>query len=126
MNKCKVRSDAMGALSLYRVARDEFDIRPSERMFDELFDVLGRVGMWEEALRILSDDVLSIDGSSKTGFGKRPVRHLVGAGSSLPASSNRASPPSEVGKLLTNSANKLARDRLRAAQRRGGRKREPV
>ncbi len=121
MNKCKVRSDAMGALSLYRVARDEFDIRPSERMFDELFDVLGRVGMWEEALRILSDDVLSIDGSSKTGFSETAVAHLVRAFITA-GELEQGVAALEVGKLLTNSANKLARDRLRAAQRREGRK----
>ena len=121
MNKCKVRSDATGALSLYRVARDEFDIRPSERMFDELFDVLGRVGMWEEALRILSDDVLSIDGSSKTGFSETAVAHLVRAFITA-GELEQGVAALEVGKLLTNSANKLARDRLRAAQRREGRK----
>ena len=121
MNKRKVRSDATGALSLYRVARDEFDIRPSERMFDELFDVLGRVGMWEEALRILSDDVLSIDGSSKTGFSETAVAHLVRAFITA-GELEQGVAALEVGKLLTNSANKLARDRLRAAQRREGRK----
>jgi len=121
MNKCKVRADATGALCLYRVARDEFDIQPSERMIDELFDVLGRVGMWEEALRILSDDVLSRDGSSKTGFSETAVAHLVRAFITA-GELEQGVAALEVGKLLTNSANKLARDRLRAAQRREGRK----
>ena len=113
----KARGDGDGALVLYKASRDEFDVEPSARIINELFDALGRKGMWEEALRILSDDVLSVDGVARAGFSETAVSHLVRAFINA-GDFEQGAAALEIGKMLTNSANKLAEERLRAAQKR--------
>jgi hypothetical protein len=113
----KARGDGDGALVLYKASRDEFDVEPSARIINELFDALGRKGMWEEALRILSDDVLSVDGVARAGFSETAVSHLVRAFINA-GDLEQGAAALEIGKMLTNSANKLAEERLRAAQKR--------
>jgi hypothetical protein len=73
--------------------------------------------MWEEALRILSDDVLSVDGVARAGFSETAVSHLVRAFINA-GDLEQGAAALEIGKMLTNSANKLAEERLRAAQKR--------
>ena len=113
----KARGDGDGALVLYKASRDEFHVEPSARIINELFDALGRKGMWEEALRILSDDVLSVDGVARAGFSETAVSHLVRAFINA-GELEQGAAALEIGKMLTNSANKLAEERLRAAQKR--------
>lgn len=111
----KARKDGAGALELYRAARDEFGVTPDKRMVEELFDALGRSKLWEDALRVLSDDVLSSKGALKS-FSELTVAHLVRALASA-GELEQAEVALGMGRLLTKSENTLAARRLANAKR---------
>lgn len=111
----KARNDGAGALVLYQASRKEFGISPDERMVEELFDALGRSKLWEDALRVLSDDVLSNDGALKS-FSELAVAHLVRALASA-GELEQAEVALGMGRLLTKSNNTLAARRLENAKR---------
>lgn len=112
----KVRNDGAGALTLYKAARGEFGLSPNERMLEELFDALGRAGMWKDALRVLSDDVLVDDGALKS-FSEPAVAHLVRALCEA-GEFEQAVAALDMGRLLTGTPNDLASRRLERAKQR--------
>jgi hypothetical protein len=102
----------------YRAARDEYGIPPVTRLLNELFDALARCTMWEDALRILSDDVLSSTGSGDADLADETtiahlVRALITAGEL-----DQGVAALELGKFLTGSKLTRASERLEAALRR--------
>ena len=116
---CKARGDAVNALTFYNAARNEFHIAPVTRLMNELFDALSRRGMWQDALRILSDDVLSNVGQANAEIAcdDMTIAHLIRA---LAAAGEleQGAAALELGKFLTGKESKLARERLQSAIRR--------
>ena len=119
VSACKARGDATTALTFYNVARNEFHIAPVTRLVNELFDALSRRGMWQDALRILSDDVLSSIGQTNAEIAcdDMTIAHLIRALASA-GELEQGAAALELGKFLTGKESKLARERLQSAIRR--------
>lgn len=119
VSACKARGDADNALMFYNVARNEFHIAPVTRLMNELFDALSRRGMWQDALRILSDDVLSSVGQANAEIAcdDMTIAHLIRALASA-GELEQGAAALELGKFLTGKESKLARERLQSAIRR--------
>ena len=99
---CKAHADGQGALMFYKAARDEYSIPPVTRLINELFDVLARGGMWKDALRVLSDDVLDHVGDGERLADEDTVARLVRA-FIVAGEVDQASAALELGKFLTKS-----------------------
>jgi len=115
---CKAHADGHGALMFYTAARDDYSIPPVKRLINELFDVLAREGMWKEALRVFSDDVLESVGNgadeclADDDTVARLVRAFLVAGEV-----DQASAALELGKFITNSPCGLATTAVAKAKR---------
>lgn len=119
VSACKARGDADNALTFYNAARNEFHIAPVTRLINELFDALSRRGMWQDALRILSDDVLSSVGqaNAEVACDDMTIAHLIRALASA-GELEQGAAALALGKFVTGKESKLARERLQSAIRR--------
>ena len=116
VSACKALADGQGALMFYKAARDEYSIPPVTRLINELFDALARGGMWQDALRVLSDDVLDNVGIGERLADEDTVARLVRA-FIVGGEVDQAAAALELGKFLTNAPCDRASIALRNAKR---------